>query len=204
MLRPKRRILHALAAASAALALGCGSPPTAVRAEWKDATVGARSWRGAVVYVACDAGETALKQHCEDELEDLLQSLGTTVRRGGPENDRPVPLLDRIAAAKAAGASAVLVVKLVPAVARVDSGVSIGLGIGGFGRHVGGGIGISAPIGGGTVATGYAADAQLTEAGEGRLAWTAALSAQPASDPAIQVERLAQAVVDAGSRAGVL
>src|SRR5205823_4069955 len=105
-------------------------------------------------------------------------------------------------AAHAAGARAVLTQRIVPYGSSVSPGFTVGLGGFGFGGgHFGGGVGVSAPIGGGQVTTGYAADTRLTDAGSGKLMWTAKASAPPSQDLQAQLTELTRAVFGAADKA---
>ena len=85
----------------------------------------------------------------------------------------------------------------------VSQGVSIGIGGFGFGRHSAGGIGVSAPIGGGQVSQGYAASGRVTDVASGRLMWTARASAPPSSNINEQFAELSKSVLDAAGSAGL-
>jgi len=71
------------------------------------------------------------------------------------------------------------------------------VGSGGFG----GGIGVSAPIGGGQITTGYAVNSRVTDAESGRLMWTAKATSPPSADVHAQMAELAKAVFEAADKA---
>lgn len=81
--------------------------------------------------------------------------------------------------------------------------MTLGIGGFGFGRNVGGGVGVAAPIGGGEVSNGYAANGRITDVASGRLMWTARASAPPSSDLNAQLADLSKSVMDAASNAGL-
>jgi hypothetical protein len=85
----------------------------------------------------------------------------------------------------------------------VSPGFTVGIGGFGFGRHSAGGIGVSAPIGGGQVSQGYAANGRVTDAASGRLMWTARASSPPSSDVNQQIAELSKSVLDAAGAAGL-
>jgi len=85
----------------------------------------------------------------------------------------------------------------------VSQGVSLGLGLGGFGRSLGGGVGVSAPIGGGQVSQGYAASGRVTDVASGRLMWTARASSPASSDVNQQFVELSKSMLDAAAAAGL-
>ena len=68
---------------------------------------------------------------------------------------------------------------------------------------MGGGVGVSAPVGGGKVTSGYAANGRLTDAASSRLMWTARAAATPSSDVNAQLADLAKALLDAADKAGL-
>jgi hypothetical protein len=116
---------------------------------------------------------------------------------------RPVGEEQLLSAARLAGARAVWSTTMQIADQSPGSGFSVGLGGFGGGSHVGGGIGVSLPIGGGQGSNGYAANAKLTEAGSGKVLWTAKASAKPSSDVGQQVGELARTLFEAGDKAGL-
>jgi len=85
----------------------------------------------------------------------------------------------------------------------VSPGFSVGIGGFGIGRHSAGGVGVSAPIGGGDVTQGYAASARITDAASGRLMWTARASTPPSGDVNAQIADLAKTLGDATAEAGL-
>jgi hypothetical protein len=108
-----------------------------------------------------------------------------------------------VTAARAANARAVLVVSVTPSLTDVSPGVSIGLGGFSFGSRGGGGVGISAPIGGGRVTTGFSANGRVTEVASGRLLWTASAAAPPSADLNAQFGALTKTVLDSAQKAGL-
>jgi hypothetical protein len=86
----------------------------------------------------------------------------------------------------------------------VNPGITLGIGGFGFGSGgVSGGVGVSAPIGGGGVSTGYASNTRLTDATSGRLMWTARATAPPSKDLNTQLSELTRAVFGAADKAQV-
>jgi hypothetical protein len=197
----------ALSAVTLAAALvGCAS--TQVDAQWRNVELPANYLRGATVLVSCEARDIVLKQVCEDRVvadllargvRPMLPAPGTVAAQqpGGATDIKYLP------AARDGGAKAVFSVTLGPSTQNVSPGISLGLGLGGFGRNIGGGVGVSAPIGGGQVTQGYAANGRVTDVASGRLMWTARANAPPSSDINAQLAELSKSVVDAAAGAGL-
>ena len=159
--------------------------------------------------IACDAADAVVRQICQDQLA------GEVVARGGspvfaPQNieispDRPVDA-QLLPAARSAGARALMVVTIAPAVTDVSPGFSVGFGGFGFGGGRSG-VGrrrVAAPIGGGRVTTGYSANARVTDVAE----WTARVdgafaTAPPSSDLSAQLGELSKSVMAAADKSGL-
>jgi hypothetical protein len=200
----------AAAMAIACLAAACASQPR-VDAQWTDPQLGVASGllRGARVLVACDAQDVAVRQLCQDRVA------AEVVTRGATPVFVPADAalaLDRgldgqlVPVARSAGATAVLVVSVAPAVTDVAPGFSIGIGGFGFGGHGGSagvGVGVGGPIGGAAVTVGFGANARLTDASTGRVVWAARALATPSTDVSGQLGQLAWLVLDAAGAAGL-
>ncbi len=195
---------HLFALAAAALA-GCASGPQ-LDAQWSDPQLGAGYLHGARVLVACDAAEIVVRQLCQDQLASEVVARGATPVFVAPgfaiATDRALDG-QLLPAARDAGAKAVMVMTVAVAVNDVSPGFSIGIGGFGFGSHSAGGVGVSAPIGGGKVTSGYAANGRVTDVASGRLVWTAKATAAPSSDVAAQMGDLSKAVLGAADKAGM-
>jgi len=199
---------HATLAASAFAALLGGCASTQLDAQWTDPQMAANPLRGARVMVACEAYEMVVKHICQDQLSAEVVARGATPVMA-PETTNPAPgrpLGDDqyLAAARSAGARAVLTSYITPSATAVNPGIT--LGIGGFGFGGGGfsgGVGVSAPIGGGGVSTGYASNTRITDAASGRLMWTARATAPPSKDINTQLSELTRAVFGAADKAQV-
>ena len=185
--------------------VGCAS--TQLDAQWVDPQAQPGLLRSAPTLVACDAADAVVRQICQDQLA------GEVVARGGspvfaPQTieiapDRPVDA-QLLPAARSAGAKALLVVTIAPAATDVSPGFSVGFGGFGFGGRSGGvGVGVAAPIGGGSVTTGYSANARVTDVSNGRLAWTARSTAPPSSDLTAQLGELSKSVMAAADKSGL-
>lgn len=197
----------AMAATCAGLLIaGCAS--TQVDAQWRSVELPASYLRGATVLVSCETGEEVVKRICEDQVGADLRARGvrvivaapgamTAVPPAGPTDAQYLPL------ARDNGARAVFAVSVGLASQSVSQGVSIGIGGFGFGRYSGGGIGVSAPIGGGQVSQGYAANGRVTDVASGRLMWTARASSPPSADVNAQFAELSKSVLDAAGTAGL-
>ena len=195
-----------LAASLLALA-GCAT--SAVNAQWSDPQFAGQPLRGAKVLVACQAVDMTLRRVCADRSAAKLSALGAIPLLAPDGGDAaPVDSAALLQAARDAGAVAVLNTTVAPEVAVASPGPSFGIGIGGFGgggyRSGGGvGFGVSAPIGGsGSVATGYGANASLTDVASGRLMWSARATAPPSSDVGQQLTTLATILLDSARQAG--
>ncbi len=190
--------------ATAALA-GCASGPQ-LDAQWSDPQLVPGYLHGARVLVACDAAELVVRQICQDQLASEVVARGATplfVASGfAITTDRALDG-QLLPAAREAGAKAVMVMTVAVAVNDVSPGFSIGIGGFGFGSHSAGGVGVSAPIGGGKVTSGYSANGRVTDVGSGRLLWTAKATAAPSSDVAAQMGDLSKAVLGAADKAGM-
>ncbi len=142
--------------------------------------------RGARVLVVCDAYELVIRQICQDRLAGEVVARGATPVFVPP--DQPIAT-DRsidaqlLPAARAAGAEAILVMTLAVAVQDVSPGFTIGFGGGSYGHSGAAGVGISAPVGGGRVTSGYSANGRVTDVASGRLVWTAKATAPPVGRP---------------------
>ena len=194
-----------LAAATAALLVGCASTPQ-LDAQWSDPSLGPSFLRGARVLVACDAYEVVVRQICQDQLAGEVVARGATpvfLAPGYPvATDRSVDA-QLLPAAREAGAKAMMVMTVAVAVNDVSPGFSIGVGGFGFGRHSGVGLGVEAPIGGGRVTSGYSANGRVTDVPSGRLVWTAKATSPPSSDLNAQMGELSKAVLGAADKAGL-
>ena len=204
--RSARRVAAATSLAVVGLLSACAS--TQLDAQWVDAQVGVNSniLRGAKVLVACDAADLVVRQICTDQLARDVSARGAMpVFAPGDTaltNDRSVDA-QLLPAARQAGAKAMMIMTIAPAVTDVSPGFQLGIGGFGFGRHSAGGVGVSAPIGGGRVETGYSANGRVSDTTDGRLLWTARASAPPSSDIDGQMTELSRLVVDAAGKVGL-
>lgn len=202
------KTIRCLGAAMAASLLAACSTAPRVEAQWVDPGVGPNSalLRGARVLVACDAYDFAIRQICQDGLVAQLTqrgSLPTAAAAGVPlPGDRP-PEDQLFAGARAIGVKTVLIVTVTPAVTDVSSGLSLGIGGFGFGRNSALGVGLAAPIGGGQVSTGFAANGRVTDATTGRVLWTATATAPPSSDVNLQIDALSRTLLQSAQTAGL-
>lgn len=193
-------------AATTGLLTGCAS--TQLDGQWSDPQMAANPLRGARVMIACEAYELLIKRLCLDQLAAEVVARGATPvvapDTTNPAPGRPLGDDQYLAAARGAGARAVLTSYITPAATNVNPGFTVG--IGGFGIGSGGfsgGVGVSAPVGGGSVTTGYASNTRITDAGSGRLMWTAKATAPPSNDLQSQLAELTRAVFGAADKARV-
>lgn len=194
-------------AALAVAVAGCASTTPRLDAQWMDPQMRPTSLRGTKVLVACDSHDALMRRVCQEQIAAQLVARGATPVIG-PElaasPGQPVADAQYLQAARAAGASAVLATSIGLGDRHVSPGMSIGLGGFGIGSgRVQGGLGVSVPIGGGAVTTGYSANGRITDAVSGRLMWMATASTPPSGDFSYQMGELAKTVVDAAQRAGL-
>ncbi|MEW6707230.1 MAG: hypothetical protein AB1430_20475 [Pseudomonadota bacterium] len=194
-----------LALGAGLLLAGCAS--TRLDAQWADPQLPGGVLRGAKVLVACEAYEPVVKRLCLDHMAAELTARGASpvLAPDAPQATpgRPVGDGQLLNAARLAGAKAVWSTTMQIADQSPGTGLSVGLGGFGGGRHVGGGIGVSVPIGGGQASNGYAANGKLTEVASGRVLWTAKASARPSDQLEQQVGDLARTLFAAGEKAGL-
>lgn len=205
-LRPARAAAALALAAVVAVAAGCAAPT--LDAQWRDPQVPGSYLRGAKVLVTCEAGDVTLKRICEDQLVAELTARGATTILTDVSADlngvRPaVPDAQYLPAARSSGAKAVISMSVGVSSQTVSPGWSIGIGGFGFGRHSAGGVGVSAPIGGGQVSAGYSASGRVTDVASGKLMWSARASTPPSNDINAQLANLSKTVVDAAQQAGL-
>lgn len=192
-------------AVAAVLLAGCASTPQ-LDAQWSDPQLSGNFLRGARVFVACDAADLVIRRICQDRLADEVVARGATPVFPAPQTvlapDRSIDS-QLLPAARDAGAKAMMVMTVAVAVSDVSPGFSIGIGGFGFGRGSAIGAGVSAPIGGGRVTSGYAANGRVTDVASGRMVWTAKATAAPSADVGAQIGELSNAIFNAADRAGL-
>jgi len=202
MSRP-RTFLHA---AAAVVLAGCAS--TQLDAQWSDPSLTAGTpLRGARVLVVCEAQDEVLRRVCQDQVGAELTQAGVVPVPApdvGATSSAPAGPAPYLAAARTANAKAVLVASIAPGASVAKSGMTVGFGLGGFGGNVGGGVGVSAPVGGTKLQSSYAANASVTDVASGKLMWTARASAPASDDVNGQIASLAGAVVKGAGKAGLL
>ena len=201
---PARR---ALAAAFVLAAAGCASSPQ-LAAQWTDPQLGLQSafLRGSRVLVACDVADLTVRQLCQDQVAAEITARGATPLFPGPDTliatDRSIDG-QLLAAARSADAKALMVLTLTPAVTDVSPGFSIGIGGVGYRGSSSVGVGVAAPVGGGRVIMGYAANGRITDVGTGRLVWSASASTAPSSELEVQLGELSKTVFGAADKSGM-
>jgi hypothetical protein len=198
--RPGRSTLFALTTGAMLLA-GCAT--TQLDAQWADPQLSAGNpLRGARLLVVCEAPDLVLRRICQDEVGLQVKAVGATPVAAPDVAGNPAPG-QYVAAARAAGAKAVLVTAISQSSTAVSSGFSIGFGVGGWGSSGAGGVGVSAPVGGGAVSSGYAANGTITDVESGRVMWTGRASAPASNDVNAQLAELARVVVTTAGKAGL-
>lgn len=203
-----RTSLGGALAAVLVLAAGCASGPQ-LAAQWTDPQLGNQSayLRKSRVLVACDVADLTVRQLCQDRVASEVAARGATPVFPGPDTliatDRSIDA-QLLGAARSADAKALMVLTLTPAVTDVSQGFQIGIGGFGYGSKGGGaGVGISAPVGGGRVTTGYAANGRVTDVNSGKLVFSASASTSPSSDLELQLSDLSKTVFGAADRSGL-
>lgn len=212
---PDRRfeVLPATRAVLMALALsGCAT--TQMDAQWASPEFRGKPLRAEKVLVSCRAEGESLRRICEDEvaaqvkLYGMTPVLGAAMKElGDPTVPPPAP---ELAAARAAGAGAVINVVLFVAPGSVGYGPTVGVGVGGGsgggyrgGGWSGGGVGISFPIGGASAGSWQlAADTSLLESANGSMAWSGRIRT-PGGDARAQMSEIAQLALSAMRASGV-
>jgi hypothetical protein len=191
--------------------VGCAS--TQLDAQWSDPQFAGTSLRGTKVLVACESSDLAIKRICQDHFASELTAHGATPVvapdvAGATSTSRPATAAQYLAAARDAGAKAVLSAAVAPDAFAVNSGPYVGFGIGGFGGSgrvgTGVGVGVSMPVGSAQSSMTYAASSTLTDVATGRPMWTGKASTPASSDVNAQLAALVKAVVDAVHKAGLL
>ena len=196
------------AAVAAALLLLAGCASTRLDAQWTDPQAGAMAMRGGRVLVACEAYEPVVKRLCQEQLAARLQAAGA-VPVLAPESaqstpGRPVGDDQLLALARSNNARGVLSTSMtIAGSAAPSSGLSVGLGGFGGGRHVGGGVGVSLPIGGAQSQDAYSANSKLVDVGSGRMIWSAKATSPTSGDIAQQVSELSKTVFESAQKAGL-
>lgn len=200
-----------LIGSGAGMVAGCAT--TQVNVQWSDPEFAGRSLRGEKVLVVCDAPDVAISRVCQDQVAaQVLASGATPVISPDPGlTVGPPPGNDRtLAAARAAGAKAILGSTIGPDVTVVSPGSSIGIGVGGAsgsggfggGSVRGGSVGIGFPFGGGQAMTGYGANMVLTDVASVRLMWTGKITTPASQSVTAQIGELARVGVEAARTAG--
>lgn len=202
---PGRFGLAAVAAVS--LLSACAGTPQ-LDAQWTDPQLGSQPGflHGATVLIACDAYDLMVRQLCQDQVASEVVARGATPVFAALQTpiaaDRAVDV-QLMPAARSAGAKALMVVTIAPALTEVSPGFSIGIGGFGFGRSSAVGVGVTAPIGGGRVTTGYSANGRVTDVASGRLVWAARAVTAPAPDVNAQLGELSKILLGAADKTGL-
>ncbi|MEP7299523.1 MAG: hypothetical protein ABI702_25350 [Burkholderiales bacterium] len=202
-----RTLIHRAAQAAVLPLAVAGCATTAVDAQWRNTELPPSYLRGATVLVSCETREAVLQRICEDRVSAELSAHGATPVFAAPGTVAAIQpgVADAhyLPAARDSGAKAVLSMTIGASSAAVSQGVTLSIGGFGFGRSSAGGVGVSAPIGGGQVSNGYSANGRVTDVASGRLMWTARASAPPSGDVNAQFADLSKAVLDAAGKAGL-
>jgi hypothetical protein len=197
-----------LIASGAGLLPGCAT--TQVSVQWSDPQFAGRSLRGEKVLVVCEAPDIAMRGVCQDDIAAQLRASGATPVIGSDPGLTvgPPPANDAtLAAARAAGAKAILGSTIARDVTVVGGGSSIGFGFGGFSIGGGGsgrsaGVGVDVPVGGGQATSGYKASMVLTDVASVRLMWTGTITSPASEHVDEQIHELARVGVEAARDAG--
>ena len=186
---------------------------TRMDAQWTNPDYQGRNVRGASVLVACEAPDLTLQRICEDQLAAAVSSRGakpTLNSQLTPAGSPPAGNDPYLAAAKRVGARAIvrMTVSSGQPVA-VESGPSIGIGVGGAsggyrGGGFGGGVGIGFPIGGARVSQAFGAETALIDPANGATMWSGRASSTTAQNVTGQISELAQTTIEALQGTGLL
>lgn len=209
----RKRALRLVGPALAAL-LAAGCATTQIGAQWVDPQWPKASLQGAPVLVVCAAQDTTVRLVCEARFSARLAALGakplTAPDASGAQAGSDGGSEARLAAARAAGARAVLYTTLRADYTVVNSGPSVSFGIGGFGASgggsrsgVGGGVGVAVPVGA-SGGAGMAANSALVDVASARTVWSAQATTPAASDLSAQIDELAGVLAGALRQSGVL
>lgn len=192
-------------ALGALVLLGCAS--TVVDTQWRNAELPAAYLRGATVMVSCETADETLRRICEEQILADLRARGARPMLPAPGTvaaiQPGVADAQYLPAARDSGAKAVFSVTVGASSTSVSPGVMLSIGGFGFGRSSAGGVGVSAPVGGGQVSNGYSASGRVTDAASGRLMWSARASTPPSGDVNAQLAELSKGVLDAAGKAGL-
>ncbi len=163
----------------------------------------------------CDATEPAIRLICESQIAGQLAQLGgKPLTDAVPDSgvpDRFPTLPQTLQAAKSAGARAVFSTTLGPDYQQVSPFSSFSIGIGGWGgsgayhggSSVGGGVGVTMPVGALQATTGLAAVGTVVEVDSGRVMWSAKVVVAPASDVNSQIAEATKTLVAALRQTGL-
>jgi hypothetical protein len=162
--------------------------------------------------LVCEAADLPVKRLCQDVLAAEVTAMGATAiiaADSATPGQRPMAEA-QLAAARAAGARSILSTAISPDATAVNSGPSVGVGLGGYtgsggwgsGSGVGVGVGFSLPVGGGQVQQALGATGALTNVASGKTMWTVRSSATPSGNMNAQVSQLGKSIVSAAQRAG--
>lgn len=207
-----RRLAAALLIVSGAgLAAGCAT--TEVSVQWTDPQFKGRSLRGEKVLVVCEAPDIAMRNNCQDDVAAQLRASGATPVIGSDPRltvGQPPANEAMLAAARAAGAKAVLGSTITRDVTVVGSSGSIGFGFGGYSGGFGGGgvsgrsagVGIERPVGGGQETSSYKSSMVLTDVASVRVMWTGTITTPQSENVDEQIRELARVGVEAAQKAG--
>lgn len=200
---PSPRLARMAASGATLLLAACAS--TQINSQWVDPQLAGTSLRGARVFVVCEAYDLGVRQVCQQQLVSEVVARGATaVPASEADAAQPRDGERYLDAARAADAQAVLAVSVSLADTRSSPGFTVGLGGFGIGGgSVRGGVGVSVPIGGHQLQSGYAASSRLTDTANGRLLWTAKATTAPSNDLNTQMSDLAKAVLGAAEKAGL-
>lgn len=191
---------------------GCAS--TQMGAQYVDPQLPQQALRGATVLVVCEAPEPAIKLICESQISGQLTQLGakplTDSTLVNPTPGREPPATLYLPAAQAKGARAVFSTTLAPEYWRNPMS-SLSIGIGGWGGSgsyyggsgVGGGVGVTMPVGAMQGSTGLAAIGSVIDVPSGRVVWSAKATVAPAADAATQIAEAAKALAEAVRQSGL-
>ena len=197
--------LRASAALLTSIILSACSTPR-IEAQWSDPFFANQTLSRAPVLVVCQAESPFIERLCIEQFvsefkERGLRTIGATNLPHSPDtNSQFGPYL---ATAQAAGTHAVLIAKLRPDATYLSPASSVDIGIGGAGRHISTGVGISVPIASPQPITAYACSADLIDVASQKVMWSAKAVAPGTGSQQDQLAKLAQTLAESAHAAGL-
>ncbi len=203
--------LSALALVACTLA-ACAT--TKMDAQWSNPEFAGKSLRGQSMLVVCQSRDFTTQAVCEDQAASQLETRGIKTVKFAVVSPGAPPVPEAVeAAAKRADVRAVYRTAVSTYMPAVNSGPTIGIGVGGFGGsggygggYRGGGVGggVSFPVGGGAVSEAYASDTSIIDVSTGKLMWSGRATGPTGSDTTSQLADLTRVTFEALAGSGLI